>query len=123
LTATGNGVGIEGYHGEDGALVIPAKIDGMPVTAIGDLASSTSLTSVSIPEGVTSISPIAFRGCTSLAAFTVSKQNPNYSSRDGVIFVEEGVVLYQYPAGRKGNYAIPEGVTKIKELTFPTVPA
>ena len=39
-----------------GDLIIPAKIEGKPVTSIGDLtfASFRSLTSITIPDGVTS---------------------------------------------------------------------
>ncbi|MDA7500190.1 leucine-rich repeat domain-containing protein [bacterium] len=49
-----------------GELVIPSKIEGLPVNSIGYAAFSdcTSLTSIIIPESVTSIGHHAFRRAT-----------------------------------------------------------
>jgi hypothetical protein len=46
LTATDRSVVISGYRGEGGAVVIPAKIDGIPVTGIrqGAFSGCTGLT-------------------------------------------------------------------------------
>ena len=48
---------ITGYTGPGGAVTIPDTINGLPVTSIGDCAfyNCTSLTSVTIPNSVTSI--------------------------------------------------------------------
>ena len=56
-----------------GDLIIPAKIEGKPVTSIGDLtfASFRSLTSITIPDGVTSINRVAFFDCSSLTSITI----------------------------------------------------
>ena len=56
-----------------GALVIPSRIDGHPVTAIGDGAfmECEGLTSVTIPDSVTVIGAYAFAGCTSLTAIEI----------------------------------------------------
>ena len=56
-----------------GELVIPAEIEGLPVTGIGDEAFyyCSSLTSISIPEGVTSIGDSAFSYCRSLTSITI----------------------------------------------------
>ena len=52
-THTDDGVAIEGYIGSDEVVVIPAEIDGAPVTSIGGEAfsSCSSLTSLTIPDG------------------------------------------------------------------------
>ena len=52
-------------------LVIPYKINGVEITSIGDVAFDhcTSLTSINIPNSVTSISPSAFYGCTNLKIY------------------------------------------------------
>ena len=52
------------YFGEEEDLVIPAVLDGHPVTAVGLLELWTVyVTSVTIPEGVTEIGPFAFEEC------------------------------------------------------------
>ena len=61
------------YTGSDVAVTIPDKIDGLPVTTIGDSAfyNISSLTSVTIPNSVTSIGYRAFYVCTSLTSVTI----------------------------------------------------
>jgi hypothetical protein len=56
-----------------GKLVIPATIEGNPVTSIGDKAflKCKSLTSITIPDGVTSIGEFAFNNCSSLTSITI----------------------------------------------------
>lgn len=53
-------------------LNIPEKIDGLPVTVIGDYAfNSETLTSVTIPKTVTTIKEFAFYGCKGLKSVTL----------------------------------------------------
>ncbi len=56
------------YTGSGGAVNIPGTIDGFPVTCIGDrtFEFNRSITSVSIPGGVTTIDDWAFYGCGNL---------------------------------------------------------
>ena len=64
----GTSLRITRYAGNDTEYVIPAEIDGMKITEIGYNAfqDCTSLTSVTIPDGVTVINSGAFWGCTAL---------------------------------------------------------
>ena len=56
-----------------GDLIIPDKIDGFPVTSIGDQAfyNCTGLTSVTLPNSITEIGNNAFYGCTGLTNVTI----------------------------------------------------
>jgi hypothetical protein len=67
------GITITGYTGTAAAVVIPAAIEGKPVTAIGGwaFAHCTSLASVTIPTGVTAIGNHAFYDCSSLTSVTI----------------------------------------------------
>jgi hypothetical protein len=65
---------ITGYAGTNGVVVIPDTINGLSVTSIGEGAffyQRTSLTSVIIPNSVTSIGADAFSGCTNLTNVTI----------------------------------------------------
>lgn len=71
-------VTIERYIGSGGDVVIPAEIDGKPVSAIGNVFGTigafqdcTNVTSVVIPDGVVEIQDNAFYGCTNLEVVTV----------------------------------------------------
>src|SRR5277367_1448382 len=71
---TNNGtITITGYTGGGGAVVIPGKISGMPVTSIGDWAfwGCTNLADLTIPNTVSKIGDDAFVWCTSLTNLTM----------------------------------------------------
>ncbi|YCM45741.1 leucine-rich repeat domain-containing protein [Verrucomicrobiaceae bacterium 227] len=85
------------------------------VTSIGDSAFSgcTSLSSITIPHSITSIGDYVFSGCTRLTTIEVDSLNPSFSSIDGVLFDKDRTTLIRYPAGKFGDYFIPDSVTSI----------
>ena len=112
---------ILGYNGSGGNVVIPAEIDGMSVTGIGNDAFyyCTNLTSIIIPDSVKNISDSAFFGCTNLAEIKVATKNLNYVSVNGVLYNKKKTILKWFPAGKKDkNYKIIDGVTKIGYSAF-----
>jgi len=67
-TSDGTNMTITGYIGSGGAVAIPGTIKEQPVTTIGDRAFCycSVLTSVTIPDSVTTIDSWAFTNCTGL---------------------------------------------------------
>ena len=78
----------------------------------------SSLTSVTIPDSVTSIGGGAFSDCSSLSNITVEPGNSNYSSSDGALLDRGQTKLICCPAGYIGTYTIPNGVTSIENSAF-----
>jgi len=86
--------------------------------AHGAFRDCTNLTSVTIPDSVTSIGASAFYGCKGLTSITVDAQNGAFSSIEGILFNKNRTVLVTYPAGKQGGYTIPNGVTTIEGGAF-----
>jgi hypothetical protein len=83
------------------------------------LAKESNLTSINIPETLSSIYTYAFNDAVSLININVDPANPNYASADGVLFNKEIKNLITYPQGRKeSKYVVPEGVTSIGNTAF-----
>ena len=114
-----------------GALVIPSRIDGRPVTAIGAGAfvECEGLTSVTIPDSVTAIGAMAFAGCTSLTAIEI----PDSVTTIGAFAFAQCPALrrVRLPKGlsviAQGMFAgcsslaavsIPEGGVAVEEMAF-----
>lgn len=91
------------------------------VTSIGQwsLASNTSLTQLQLGAGLSSIGSGALSGDTALATVTVNPANASFSEVDGVLYTKDGASLILYPASRAGNeYEVPAGTTAIGYQAF-----
>lgn len=139
----GDSIEITGFDNSVSDVVIPSEIEGLPVTAIsvGAFYLST-ITSIEVPDSVTSIGEMAFLGCTSLKSVKLStgvakidknafgscsalqevqvaKDNPNFSSLDGVLYSKAQDTLVIYPAAKTdAAYTIPSGVTSVAMYAF-----
>lgn len=87
---------------------------------IGDYTFSgcIGLTSVTIPNSVTSIIGYAFTGCSKLKEFIVSENNTTYTSVEGVLFSKECTELIAYPNAKSNIYTIPNSVISIGDNAF-----
>jgi len=98
---------ITGYEGSENNITIPAQINEKPVTRIGDHAfEGCKITSVTIPNSVTSIEEKAFYYCTSLTSITI----PNSVTRIGNDAFSD---CYSLTSVTIGN-----GVTSIRDGAF-----
>ena len=78
-----------------------------------------SLTSVSIPNSVTSIGDGVFGECDSLTSINVDIGNQYYSSLDGNLYDKNQTLLIQYAIGKKDtSFSIPNSVTSIGNGAF-----
>ena len=139
-----DGVTSIGHNAFDNCSLLTSITIPNSVTSIGSRAflACDSLTSITIPDGMTSIGDGAFWACSSLKsinipdsvtligelAFTyaalsrinVADNNPNYTSKDGVLFTKDMSTLVCYPPKKmtSDSYNIPTGVTSIGDHAF-----
>jgi hypothetical protein len=101
-------VTITKYTGTGGNVVIPATIDSMPVLKIGEYAfyRCRGLTSVTIPNSVTSIEEYAFDGCIGLTSVTI-----------GNSVTSIGVYAFEWCSGLT-SVTIGNSVTSIGDAAF-----
>ena len=79
----------------------------------------SSLKDIVVPSSVTTIVPNALENCISLENIIVSDENETYMSIDGILFSKDASVLYRYPAGRKEPlYVVPDHVVEIYQDAF-----
>lgn len=109
------------YSGKDVELVIPAELDGHPVTTIGDgaLKYNTSLISVEIPNSINAVGTNPFEFCLNLAQIIVSPDHPSLEVIDCVLFDKNEKRLITYPcAFVAAEYSIPQTTIEIGSNAF-----
>ncbi|MFA7369641.1 MAG: leucine-rich repeat protein, partial [Kiritimatiellales bacterium] len=80
--------------------------------------SNCGLTNAAVGTAVTVLWYNSFGNCGNLTFITVSADNPNYSSLDGVLFDKERHTLMTYPGGKAGGYIVPVNVLAIGTSAF-----
>ncbi|MDU1904833.1 MAG: leucine-rich repeat protein [Dysgonomonas sp.] len=78
----------------------------------------TSLSSITIPSSLIEILSGAFRNCTQLKEFIVEKDNPNFSSTNGVLCNKDKTILIAYPNAKGTTYIIPNSILRIEDSAF-----
>ena len=146
--STNNGLIIYQYDGYDENINVPSTIEGKTVigfenkcfyigesyskikikkitlpntiTSLGDYTFNNliNLEEVNIPSNITVINLDVFKGCDNLSYINIDKDNPIYSSVDGVLFDKNKTNLIRYPPGKKGNFTCPESLKKVKSYAF-----
>ncbi|MBQ2953047.1 MAG: leucine-rich repeat protein [Clostridia bacterium] len=110
---------LSNYNGTETAIVLPAEIDGVPVTSITYMIDKSGLVEdVTIPDELAlaaseedmNVFCIDFPA---LQNYHVSADHPTLMTIDGVLYSKDGKTLLAYPVGRTGEAVIPEGVEVI----------
>lgn len=106
-TVNDGGVTINKYIGSDTEVIIPAEIEGKPVTEIGwAFENCTSVTSIEIPDSVIYIGHFAFRHCEALTSVKI----PDSVASIGNLAFADCTSLT--------SITLPSGLDSINNLTF-----
>jgi hypothetical protein len=101
------------YTSEDGVLFSKDK------TRLIQYPIGSTQTNYNISGNITSIDENAFNFCYNLKSITVDENNPNYTSKSGVLLSKDNTQLIQYPVGNtQQSYSIPGGVKNICMAAF-----
>ena len=90
------------------------------VTSIGEhgFFGCSSLTSIFIPSSVEFMGNTALGACYGLSEISVSLDNPNYCSVDGVLFNKDCSMILAFPNDKCKEYVIPDFVREIGPYAF-----
>ena len=128
----------------DGDVVIPAEVEGYPVTSIqyNALHQCPDITSLTFPDSMTSVDMRIFLNskklekvvipasiidlgekpfsiCQALKEIVISEDNPVFSSVNGVLFDKNKETLLKYPDAKENTeYTVPGTVKIIKDSAF-----
>ncbi len=129
-TTNETGLTITGYTGTDTEVIIPSKINNTKVTAIGGGAfyECSSLTSITIPDGVTYIGANAFWKCSGLTSIMLPDSvkridNSSFSNCTALTSVDLGKGIEELGQGcfyytPVSVVLIPKSVKVIEEVAF-----
>ena len=113
------GVGAFAYCTGITDIAIPDSVMAFGVRGFEMFCGCENLKSITIGKGIKNIDPGAFKDCNNLSDITVSPENNNFSSKDGVLFNKDKTELIKYPVGNQRTvYSIPNTVKTIGYSAF-----
>lgn len=90
---------------------------GDSVKTVNAFWNCDNLKTITIGKGLEN--DFTFQNCPKLESVIISNENPNYTSKDGVIYSKDGTRLVYYPANLQGTeYVVLTGVTQISRNAF-----
>ncbi|QVK16961.1 leucine-rich repeat protein [Mycoplasmatota bacterium] len=93
--------------------------DGLIEIDYGAFEGAKSLVNVTIPASVTTIERNPFVGTSSLESIKVDDDNPEYCSKDGILFSKNQAIIIKYPERKNESiYIIPDSVLTIGPNAF-----
>lgn len=130
---------LKAYNGSETSVVIPEEIDGMPVTKyyynafegsnvteitfpstiteITKLSGAEKLETINLPKTLKSVTPRYLADCPNLRNINI-ESGGDFMSADGVLYSADGKTLVCFPAGRTGEFIVPDGVEVIGTNAF-----
>lgn len=108
-------------------LEIPSRFRDLPVTALRydetadkeQTNNSFNIVKIIIPDSVTAIEGGFLKSHYFVSEIEVAGDNPQYVSKDGVLFTRDMETLVRYPIKREETeYSVPSGVKTIEESAF-----
>lgn len=120
------------------SVAIPAKVERIGSSAFSGCKDLTSVTiadgvkyidscafsdcsfeNLFIPKSMVTIDATAFSNCWHLTAIEVAENNPNYLSRDGILFNKAQTALIKCPQNNAAkDYGVPDGITEVLPYAF-----
>ena len=114
-----NRIYITDYIGTATKIIIPEKINNLPVFAVvANTFEEANLVYIKLPASLGVIGSNTFNECDTLTRIDVDEKNENFCSVDGVVYSKDKTHLKAFPAGRGGSFTIPNGVTKVENFAF-----
>lgn len=130
---------LKAYNGSETSVVIPEETDGMPVTKyyynafegsnvteitfpstitdITKLSGAEKLETINLPKTLKSVTPRYIADCPNLRNINI-ENGGDFMSADGVLYSADGKTLVCFPAGRTGEFTVPDGVEVIGTNAF-----
>ena len=110
---------ITGYTGKAKKVTVPASLDGIPVTSIGEGAfSRSSITRADVPDGVVSIGDRAFHDCKALTRVTLPDSVETIGKRAFASCKKLKKIILPESLSEMGE-AVFSGCESLTAVTFP----
>lgn len=112
------------YTGKDVEVVVPEKIKDIPVTTLSDRVFSNAdnpdiIHSILLPSTIEEIDRQTFYNCAYLESISVDKENPNFTSENGILYSADKSEFWGIPENKSiTELVVPDGVTEIQNSQF-----
>jgi hypothetical protein len=93
--------------------------EGLETLGAYSFMGCVSMESFHIPSTLLSVGDASFLGCMNLTDLTVDDDHPYYKVEDGILYSQDGTILYFYPPARTDTtFTVPDGVQDIYDGAF-----
>ena len=82
-----------------------------------DAFYGTGITELILPASIKNLTDYSLVGLWNVERIEIP-DNGIYSSKDGILYSDNGKTLFMFPPAREGEYTVPDSVTKIRSNSF-----